>query len=98
MSNTKERGRLGDILTREFNEYVAALIEAGHDWESVWATATWPPDSTLRWLHGRFLLARECAAMIGHRFHDEEIARLGREHLEYLAMFPDGPPSLTDDR
>ncbi|MGW0757086.1 hypothetical protein ACWD1Y_11460 [Streptomyces sp. NPDC002814] len=95
MSNVKERGRLGDILMREFGEYITALIEAGHDWEAVWATAVWPPDSRLRWLQGRFLLARECAGMIGHRFTDDEITQFGRERLAYLAMYPDGPPSLT---
>ncbi|MEV6676411.1 hypothetical protein AB0N09_06005 [Streptomyces erythrochromogenes] len=94
MSNGKERGLLGDILMREFNAYVAALIEAGHDWEAVWATAVWPEGDRLYWLRGRFLLARECAAMVSHQFCDETITGYGRDHLEYLALFPDGPPSL----
>ncbi|AWI32650.1 hypothetical protein [Streptomyces tirandamycinicus] len=97
MANAKERGRLGDILMRELCEYITALTEAGHDWEAVWAWAVWPPDSRLRWLHGRFLLARECAAMIGHRFTDEEITQFGREQLAYLAQYPAGLPSLTDE-
>ncbi|MFF0754454.1 hypothetical protein [Streptomyces sp. NPDC004267] len=97
MANAKDRSRLGSILDREFNEYVDALVEAGHDWEAVWATAAWPPDTPLRWLHGRFLLARECAAGIGHWFSDEEIIQFGREHLAYREMFPNGPPRLTDD-
>ncbi|MET9528164.1 hypothetical protein [Streptomyces coeruleorubidus] len=94
MSNVNERGRLGDILMREFGEYITELIEAGHDWEAVWATAEWPPDTRLHWLQGRFLLARECAGMISHRFTDEQITQFGRERLAYLAMYPDGPPSL----
>lgn len=94
MSNVKERGRLGDILMREFGEYVQELIEAGHDWEAVWATAVWPPDSRLRWLHGRFLLARECAVGVGHHFTDDEITRFGRERLAYRALYPGGLPSL----
>jgi hypothetical protein len=97
VSNFKERGRLGDIMTREFGAYITALIEAGHDWETVWAWAEWPPDSRLHWLHGRFLLARECAGMIGHRFTDEQITQFGREWLAYRAMYPDGTPSLTGD-
>ncbi|MEU9416080.1 hypothetical protein [Streptomyces sp. NPDC048272] len=94
MSNLKERGRLGDLLMREFNAYVAALIEAGHDWEAVWPTAVWPQGHSLYWLRGRFLLARECATMVGHKFSDGTITEFGREHLEHLALFPDGPPRL----
>ncbi|WP_030372392.1 hypothetical protein [Streptomyces rimosus] len=96
MSNEKERGQLGDIMMREFGEYATALVEAGRDWAVVWPTAAWPPESRLRWLHGRFLLARECAAAVGRRFTDAEITQFHREHLAYLAAFPGGTPSLTD--
>lgn len=97
MSNAKERGSLGDILMREFGEYATALTEAGHDWEAVWETAAWPPDTRLRWLHGRFILARECAGAAGVRPTNEQISQWHREHLAWLATFPGGVPSLTDD-
>ncbi|MEU5239700.1 hypothetical protein ACH4UR_25435 [Streptomyces lydicus] len=95
MSNAKERGWLGDILMREFAEYAAALTDAGHDW-AVWPTSVWPEGSQLQLLQGRFLLARECADRIGHHFGDDEITQFHHEHLAYVAMFPHGPPSLTD--
>ncbi|MFC8538076.1 hypothetical protein ACFUJY_29750 [Streptomyces sp. NPDC057249] len=94
MATEKERGRLGDILMREFAEYAAQLTAEGYDWAAVWATGAWPAESRLRWLHGRFLLAQECAAMIGHRFSDDEITQFHREHLAHGALFPDGPPSM----
>ncbi|RSS95083.1 hypothetical protein EF903_05435 [Streptomyces sp. WAC05292] len=96
MSNVKERGRLGDILLREFGELADALTEAGYDWTAVWYCESWPSASRLRWLHGRFLLAREMAAAVGVHIPDEEITQQHRERLEYLRLFPDGPPSLTD--
>lgn len=94
MSNAKERGRLEDIVSREFQEYAGALTRAGHDWEAVWETAAWPPGADLRWLHGRFLLAWECAGAAGLRLTNKEIARLYREHLAYLEQFPGGMPVL----
>ncbi|MEV0778895.1 hypothetical protein [Streptomyces sp. NPDC050428] len=96
MSTVKERGRLGDVLMREFAAYASALTEAGYDWAAVWPSAAWPEESRLRWLHALFLLARECAAVSGHRFGDEEITQFHREYLANAAMFPAGPPSLTD--
>nr|WP_244883650.1 hypothetical protein [Streptomyces zhihengii] len=90
----QERGRLGDILLREFNTYVAAPVEAGHDWEVVWSAAVWPEGDRLYWLRSRFLLARECASMVGHQFSDSAITNLGREYVEYRALFPAGPPRL----
>jgi hypothetical protein len=98
VSNKRERGRLGDILMREFAAYATALTEAGYDWAAVWA-ADWtaeafPKGSELWWLRGRFLLARECAGMTGHRFTDEQITQFYRERLAYLELFPDGMPNL----
>ncbi|MCZ1012047.1 hypothetical protein [Streptomyces lydicus] len=95
MSNATERGRLGDTLMREFAQYATALAEAGFNWATAWPTDKWLPGSRLFWLHGRFLLARECANLIGHSFDDEEITQFHREHLAYVAMFPSGPPSLN---
>ncbi|KIF00919.1 hypothetical protein PL81_38515 [Streptomyces sp. RSD-27] len=95
MSNSKERGRLGDILLREFGEYATALTEAGEDWATVWWHERWAPETRLRWLHGRFLLAREMAAAVGVWMDDEEITAEHTARLEYLQMFPDGTPSLT---
>lgn len=100
MSNEKERGLLGDIVMREFTAYATALTEAGYDWAAVWAadwTETAFPEEGVLWrLRGRFLLARECAGMIGCRFTDDEITQFGRERLAYLQLCPDGPPSLTE--
>ncbi|MBV1940809.1 hypothetical protein KUF83_30200 [Streptomyces sp. BV286] len=95
MSREKERDLFGGILMREFGEYATALTEAGHDW-TVWETAVWPPDSRLNWLHGRFLLARECAGVSELRPTDGEISQEYRARLAYLEMFPDGIPSLAD--
>ncbi|MGA5411517.1 hypothetical protein ACPCSC_30220 [Streptomyces lavendulocolor] len=97
MSNAKERGRLGDRLMEVFAEYATALNLAGHDWAAVWATGMWPERSELWWLHGRFLLARELTAMANHVFTDAQITQFYRERLAYLALYPDGPPSLTGD-
>ncbi|MFD4933465.1 hypothetical protein [Streptomyces virginiae] len=96
MSNTKERDRLGDILMREFGEYANALTEAGEDWAAVWQHDRWPEESRLRWLHGRFLLAREMAGAVGVRMSDEAISAEHTARLEADRMFPEGRPSLTD--
>ncbi|WP_442538345.1 hypothetical protein [Streptomyces pseudogriseolus] len=96
MATAKERGRLGDIVTREMVAYALALEAAGYDWAAVWPTAEWEEGTVLDWLHGRFLLARECAAAIGHRFPDEKLTEFCREALEYRALYPDGPPELQD--
>ncbi|MFD0352971.1 hypothetical protein ACFVHW_04365 [Streptomyces sp. NPDC127110] len=95
MSNSKERGRLGDILMREFGEFTAALTEAGHDWAAVWWFGVWPPGTQLRWLHGRFLLAREMAAAAGVHIPNEEITQQQRERLAYLQMLSEKPQSPT---
>ncbi|MEU7228982.1 hypothetical protein [Streptomyces chrestomyceticus] len=97
MSNEKERGRLGDIMMREFAEYATSLNLAGHDWAAAWSMGTWPVSSDLWWRQGRFSLARECAAAVGHRFTDAEITQFYRERLAYLAAFPDGAPVLPDE-
>ncbi|MFC9266168.1 hypothetical protein ACFTXJ_00025 [Streptomyces zhihengii] len=52
----------------------------------------WPEGDRLYWLRSRFLLARECASMLGHQFSDGAITDLGREYVEYRALFPAGPP------
>ncbi|WP_404949095.1 hypothetical protein HFP70_35520 [Streptomyces sp. ARC14] len=95
MSTATERGRMGDALMAEFAEYATALNLAGEDWATVWATGTWPERTELWWLQGRFFLARSFTAIANHVFTDAEITQFYRERLAYLAMFPDGPPSLT---
>ncbi|MEV6400832.1 hypothetical protein AB0M39_39675 [Streptomyces sp. NPDC051907] len=95
MSTHKERGRLGDILLREFAAYATALTETGHDW-TAWPGATRPPDPRLAWVHGRFLLARECAAAAGLYRTDAQITQEHRERLAHHELFPHGMPSLFD--
>ncbi|MER7761563.1 hypothetical protein [Streptomyces sp. NPDC097619] len=90
MSTVKERDALGDILMREFGEYATALTDAGHDWAQVWPIRAWPPESRLRELHNRFLLAREMATAGGARLSDAEITRQYRDRLSLLESFPDG--------
>ncbi|MFD7764114.1 hypothetical protein [Streptomyces microflavus] len=95
MSNKRERGRMGDRLIELFAEYATALDRAGHDWATMWAAVEWPERSELWWLRDRFQVAREFTAMANHVFTDAEITQLYRERMAYVAMFPDGPPSLT---
>lgn len=96
MATAKERGRLGDIVTREMVAYALALEAAGYDWAAVWPTAEWEEGTVLDRLHGRFLLARECATAIGARLPDEEMTRYCREALAYRELNPDGPPDLLE--
>jgi hypothetical protein len=95
MSNVKERGGVGDVLFREFGEYVNALVEAGEPWKEVWHVKAWPPDSRLRWLHGRFLLAREMAGLSGVRLSNAQVTTEQEARMAYLEMFPDGMPELS---
>lgn len=94
MSNVKERGGVGDVLFREFGEYVNALVEAGEPWKEVWHVKTWPPDSRLRWLHGRFLLAREMAGLSNVRLTDAQVTAEQEVRMAHREMFPDGMPKL----
>ncbi|MGP3950853.1 hypothetical protein [Streptomyces sp. 7N604] len=98
MSSQQERDALGELLFREFAAYAVALTEHGEQWAQVWPRKDeeeWPPGSELDWLHGRFVLAREAAAVVGVRLSDKEITRQHQERLEYLRAFPNGMPSLT---
>ncbi|MFB8025920.1 MULTISPECIES: hypothetical protein [unclassified Streptomyces] len=65
MSTKKQRGRLADIVMRESRAYAGALTAAGHEWFAASHTDPWPVGSELSSLHGRCLLARECAAAGG---------------------------------
>ncbi|MFI1701453.1 hypothetical protein ACH419_36610 [Streptomyces bobili] len=94
MSNRTECDTLGELLFREFNAYATALTEHGVDWADAWPSATWPTDTPLAALHGRFTLAREAAAVIGVKPSDSEITEEHRVRLEYRALFPDGAPKL----
>ncbi|WP_440581059.1 hypothetical protein [Streptomyces sp. PT19] len=94
MSNQTERNILGELLFREFHAYASALTEHGEDWAQAWPSDTWPPDSPLAALQGRFAVAREAAAAIGVEPSDNEITEEHQVRLEYRAWFPDGPPAL----
>ncbi|MFI9772214.1 hypothetical protein ACIHJG_35930 [Streptomyces sp. NPDC052415] len=94
MSNQTERDILGELLFREFQAYAAALTEHGEEWAHAWPSATWPPDSPLAALQGRFAVAREAAAAIGVEPSDSEITEEHQVRLEYQALFPDGLPTL----
>ncbi|MER7937837.1 MULTISPECIES: hypothetical protein [unclassified Streptomyces] len=93
MSNVKERGRLGDILMREFAPYADALTVAGLDWSVAWndksVTATFVQGGELYWRRRMFLLARECAGMANHRFTDEQLTQMCRDHLKHRELFPE---------
>ncbi|MFH8257853.1 hypothetical protein [Streptomyces roseolus] len=94
MSNKMERDTLGELLFREFGAYAAALDEHGEDWEQTWPSVTWPPNTPLAVLQGRFAVAREAAAAVGVMPSDAAITEEHRLRLEYRVMFPDGPPTL----
>jgi hypothetical protein len=95
MSNQAERDALGELLFREFNAYATALTEHGKDWAEAWPSATWPTDTPLSTLRGRFALAREAAEVVGVKLNDSEITQQHRERMAYRAMFPSGMPTLT---
>jgi uncharacterized NAD(P)/FAD-binding protein YdhS len=97
MATKKQRGLLEDRLMQEFAAFADALTAAGYEWADVWATSSeesFPEESRLWWLYGRFVLARECAAMADHRLTDEQIAEFYRARLCYRELFPDGPGYL----
>ncbi|MFF8431774.1 hypothetical protein ACF07Y_42970 [Streptomyces sp. NPDC016566] len=93
MSNESERSILGELLFRESNAYVAALIEHGEDWTCVWPSV-WPPQTPLAAVQGRFAVVREAAAAIGVAPSDSEITEQQEERMQYREMFPDGAPKL----
>ncbi|WP_433860244.1 hypothetical protein [Streptomyces kronopolitis] len=92
MSNVKERDDVGDVLFREFGEYVNALVEAGEPWKEVWHVKAWLPDTRLRWLHGRFQLAREMAGLVGVRLTDAQMTEEQEVRMAHLEMIPGGVP------
>ncbi|MFI9052477.1 hypothetical protein [Streptomyces sp. NPDC053427] len=94
MSNVNERADAGDVLFREFGEYVNALIEAGEPWKEVWHVKAWPPCSHLWWLHGRFLLSREMAGLFGVRLTDAKVTEEQEVRMAHLEMIPGGMPKL----
>ncbi|MGW0562849.1 hypothetical protein ACWDZ4_20075 [Streptomyces sp. NPDC003016] len=96
MSTKAERDGVAELLFREFGEYVTALSTHGETWQEVWGSKVWPSRTELWWLYGRFLLAREAAAIAGVQLDDEEITRQYEERLALRDMFPGGMPRLID--
>jgi hypothetical protein len=96
MSTRQERGRIEDIVMREFATYAAALTAANHSWGSAWE-ADWPQGSELRRVQERFGLALDCARAVGLSLTPPHITQLHQARLTYVALFPGGAPNLSGD-
>lgn len=86
MANSKERGRIGDLLLREAVALAEALEPFGQKLLTM-TPDTWPEDATaVRVAHHGFEVALESARAVGHGVSLVEIARQTEERREYLRM------------